>query len=40
MTASEITLHSEAASKEFYKKKVFFKILQNSQEDTCVRVFF
>ena len=32
--------YSEAATEGVPCKKVFFKILQNSQENTCGRVFF
>ena len=32
--------NSEAATRIVLQKKVFLKILQNSQENTCVRVFF
>ena len=31
---------SETATGSVYEKKVFKKILQNSQEDTCSRVTF
>ena len=32
--------NSEAATRIVLQKKVFLKILQNSQENTCVHVFF
>ena len=32
--------HSEAATRGVLRKKVFLEISQNSQENTCARVFF
>ena len=35
-----LNVRTEAAVQGCYVKKVFLKILQNSQENTCTRVFF
>ena len=37
---SENQKNAEAATRRILKKKVFLKISQNSQENTCARVFF
>ena len=35
-----ISFTTEAATRGVLQKKVFFKMLQNSQENTCARVSF
>ena len=35
-----IIQETEAVSRKYYVKKLFLKVLQNSQEDTCAKICF